>query len=236
MRKIYGPLMALLFVGFFTMAGAQNLQDVLDKHFEAIGQETLLAKETYSVKATVEQMGMKIPMDMKMKRPDKFRMVMEMQGQKMIQVFDGEKGWVLAPWVSSEPQELSGAQLEQAMQQADIDGELYRYEANGSTAELLGKEFIDDLEVFNIKLVNADGTEKNYYIDSEDYFIRKVKGKVKSQGREMSVEQNMGNYTEIDGVMMALEIESKSPVGTARIVFEEVKFGETFDDAIFQKP
>jgi hypothetical protein len=159
-----------------------------------------------------------------------------MQGQKMIQAYNGEKGWMLAPWVSSEPQELSGPQLEQAMEQADIDGELYNYENKGLTAELLGKEFLGDDEVFNIKLTGDDGVEKNYYIGADDYLVKKVTGKVNSQGQEVTVEQIMSGYKEIDGMKVATKIESKSPMGNATINFKNYKFGAPLDDSIFEKP
>lgn len=236
MKKTFAAFLILLFVASVNMTQAQTLQDVLDKHFEAIGQEKLLEIKTYEIDATVSQMGMEIPMVMKMKRPNKFRMEMEMQGQKMIQAYNGEKGWMLAPWVSSEPQDLTGPQLEQAMEQADIDGELYNYEDKGYTAELLGKEFMGDDEVFNIKLTGKDGVEKNYYIGADDYLVKKVSGKVNAQGQEVTVEQVMSDYEEIDGVMIATKIESKSPMGSATISFNDMKFDAPLDESIFDKP
>jgi len=236
MKKSLITFFVLLFVASLNVANAQTLQDVLNKHFEAIGQDELLDKKTYEIEAKVSQMGMEIPMVMKMKRPNKFRMEMEMQGQKMIQAYNGEKGWMIAPWVSPEPQDLTGPQLEQAMEQADIDGELYGYKEKGFTAELLGKEFSGDDEVFNIRLANDEGVEKNYYIGTDDYLVKKVKGTVNAQGQEVTVEQIMSDYEEIDGVMVATKIESKSPMGSATIVFEDLKFGTPLDDSIFEKP
>jgi len=236
MKRTLVAFFILLIAASVNVAQAQTLQDVLNKHFEAIGQDKLLEKETYEIEATVSQMGMEIPMVMKMKRPNKFRMEMEMQGQTMIQAYNGEKGWMLAPWVSSDPQDLSGPQLEQAMEQADIDGELYNYNEKGYTAELLGKEFMGDDEVFNIKLTGDDGVEKNYYIGTDDYLVKKVVGKVNAQGQEVTVEQIMSDYEKIDGVMVATKIESKSPMGSATINFENMKFGASLDESIFEKP
>lgn len=236
MKKTLVTIVILLFVASVNGTYAQTLQNVLDKHFEAIGQKKLLEKKTYQIEATVTQMGMEIPMVMKMKRPNKFRMEMEMQGQKMIQAYNGEKGWMIAPWVSSEPQDLTGPQLEQAMEQADIDGELYNYKNKGYTAELMGKEFLGDDEVFNIRLTNDEGVEKNYYLGTDDYFVKRVKGKVNAQGQEVTVEQIMSDYEEVDGVMVATKIESKSPMGSATIIFDDLKFGAPVEDSIFEKP
>jgi hypothetical protein len=143
---------------------------------------------------------------------------------------------MVAPWISKEPQELTGPQLEQAMEQANIDGELYHYAEKGATATLLGKVSMEGSPMFNIKLTDKAGNVKNYFIDAETYLIRKVKVKVSAQGQEMEIEQNMKDYKTIDGIMMATNIESKTPMGTANIIFDEITFGDKFEASIFDKP
>jgi outer membrane lipoprotein-sorting protein len=235
MKKSILFLTAILMTAFLG-TNAQTLDEVLDKHFKANGQEKLVAVKTYSIKAKISQMGTEMPLEMKMKRPDKFRMEMDIQGQKMIQAFDGEKGWVIAPWVSPEPQELSGDQLKQAMEQANIDGELYNYEKNGLTVELTGKVKDGDSNAYLVKVTNDKGDVKSYFIDTEKYLINKVKAKVNAMGQTVEVEQRFAEYKNIDGIMIATKIESVSPMGTATISMDEVKFNVEIDDAIFNKP
>lgn len=235
MKKLVFTCFAL-FALMLGTAYTQTLEDVLQKHYKAVGQNALMDKQTYVISATIKQMGMELPMVMKMKRPDKFRMEMEMQGQKMIQVFNGKEGWMLAPWISSEPQPLEGAQLQQAMDQANIDGELYNFKEKGMTADLIGKVKVDDNEAYRIKLTTSDGTIKNYYLDADTYLISKVKSKVNAQGQEVEVEQNMSDYENTEGVMIAKKIETSSPMGTAEITINDISFNEDLDEATFQKP
>ena len=236
MKKSVFSFIALFAITAFISVKAQSLDNVLEKHFEAVGQEKLMEKETYIIKAKINQMGMELPMLMKMKRPKMFRMEMEMQGQKMIQVYDGEKGWVLAPWLNPEPQALEGAQLQQAMDQADIDGELFNYKEKGHSADLVGKVKYNDQAAYRIKLSTKDGVVKNYYIDADTYLVSGVKSKVNAQGQEVEVEQNMSDYENVDGVMVARKIESKSPMGTATIIIEELSFNKEIEPSEFQKP
>lgn len=161
---------------------------------------------------------------------------MDMAGQKMIQVYDGQKGWVVAPWISSEPQELTGAELEQAMAQADIDGELYNYEKKGHQVELVGKEDIDGTDMYNLKVTNKNGSVKNYYIDAEKYLINQVKASAVSMGQEVNVTQKMVEYKDFDGIKIATKIISETPMGNAEIVMEEVELDAKIDDSIFAKP
>jgi hypothetical protein len=236
MKKSVITIIAIIIVAFVNVSQAQTVSEVLDKHFKAIGQEKLADIQSFYIKAKVSQMGMEMPMEMKIKKPEKFIMTIEMQGQKMIQAFDGQKGWMIAPWVSADPQELAGEQLNQAKSKVDMNGELYDFEKKGSTAELGGKVNVDGKDAFRIKLTTKDGNTKDYFIDANTYYITKVKTKVSAQGQTVDVEEIMGDYKTIDGITMAMKVESKSPMGSAIILMEEIKFNEKFDDAIFKQP
>lgn len=236
MKKTLITVVAIIVIAFVNVARAQSLSEVLDKHFKAVGQEKMMTVNSFYVKAKVSQMGMEMPMEMKIKKPEMFIVSIEMQGQKMIQAFDGQKGWMVAPWVGPDPQELAGDQLAQAKQQANMEGELYNYEKKGSSAELMGKVNVDGKEAYRIKLTTSDGNSKDYFIDAQTFYILKVKAKVSAQGQTVDVEQIMSENKTIEGITIPMKIESKSPMGTALILMEEVKFNEKFEDAIFKQP
>ena len=234
MKKLILTFLAIFVVVVFS--DAQTLDEVLTKHFKAVGQEKLVDVKTFVIQAKVSQMGMELPMEMKIKRPGKFRLDMDMQGQKMVQAFDGEDGWMIAPWVSPEPQDLAGDQLSQAESQADMEGELYNYKAKGHTVDFIGKVKMDDKEVYHIKLASEDGNVRNYFINAETYLISKVKAKVSAIGQTVEVEQRMMDYKEIDGIKIAMKIESDSPMGTAMVIMEKININIEIEDSVFKRP
>lgn len=236
MKKSGFAILAIIIIAFANVTQAQTVNEVLEKHFKAVGQDKLVELNSFYIKAKVSQMGMELPMEMRIKKPDLFITNIDIQGQKMVQAFDGQKGWMIVPMISSDPQELSGVQLDQAKEQANMDGELYNYEKKGSTAEMGGKVNVEGKEMFRIKLTDKEGNSKDYFIDANTYLISKVKAKVSAQGQTVDIEQNMSDYKTIDGITMPMKIESKSPMGTAVVTMEEVKFNEKFDDAIFKQP
>jgi hypothetical protein len=217
-------------------ATAQSLDEILSKHFKAVGQDNLMAAKSFSVKAKLSQMGMEMPMEMKIKKTGQFLITVTMQGEKMIQAFDGEKGWMIAPWISAEPVELGGEQLKQAQDQTNLEGELYDYKKKGSTADFAGKVNLDGKEAYRIKLTASDGNAKDYFIDAQTFYITKVKAQVSAQGQTVDVEQIMSDYKTIDGITMPMKIETKSPMGSGFIIMEELSFNQNFDDAIFRQP
>ena len=181
-------------------------------------------------------MGMEMPMTMQMKKPNKFRIDMEVMGQKIEQGFDGESGWMRNPMMGSGITDLKGAELKQAMQQADLQGELYDYKAKGHTAELIGKVNSDGKEAYRIKFTNADGTVKDYYIDANSYLISKVKAKVEQMGQTLDIETNILEYKDFDGIKIGSKMEVNTPMGTQSMVMEEIKLDEKMDDSIFARP
>ncbi len=236
MKKSIFTLIVFFLITSVGFVQAQNLKEVLDKHFKAVGQDKLTKVETYSIKAKVNQMGMEIPLEMKMKKPNKLRMDMDIMGQKMVQVFDGEEGWVISPMIGDEPQELTGAELDQAIAQADIEGELYNYEKKGHKVELIGKENIDGTEMYNLKVTSNNGVVRNYYINADNYLVSQVKGSAVSMGQQINATQKMLDYKDFDGIKIATKIVSETPMGDAEIIMEEVNFNVKLDDSMFEKP
>jgi len=236
MKKMLFTTLATVVFALANVANAQSLKEVLDMNFKAVGQEKLVAANSYYVKAKMSQMGMEVPTEMKVKKPLMFVVTIEFQGQKLITAFDGENGWMINPMAGPEPKDLSGDELSQARQQADIEGELYNYEAKGHSAELLGKVNLDGKEMYRIKLTTKDGTSKDYFIDTKTNLISKVKSKVTAQGQTVDVEQIMSDYKTIDRDTMAMKVEQKTPMGIVTILMEEFKMNESYDDSIFKKP
>ena len=93
------PLESLL--GSEQGTGLKNLQEILDTHFETIGQENLADVKTMVSTGMTLQMGMEMPFKFITKRPDKALLEVDIQGAKMQQAYDGENGWMVAPWTGS---------------------------------------------------------------------------------------------------------------------------------------
>lgn len=229
---ILTALMLFAFIG----TQAQTLDQVLEKHYKATGQEKIAEVKTFYVKAKMSMMGMEMPMTIQMKKPDKFKIEMDVMGQKILQGFDGESGWMKNPMVGAGVTDLKGADLKQAMNQADLEGELYNYAKKGHSAELIGKVNLDGNEAYRVKLTNADESVKDYYIDGNTYLITKVKAKVETMGQTIDIETKILDYKDIEGVKIGSKMEVSSPMGTQTMVMEEIKLNENMDDSIFARP
>jgi len=236
MKKLLSLSFAIIIAAFFTVVHGQDLSEILDQHFSAVGQEKLAEVKTITVYGKIMQMGIEIFFVQEMKNPNKFRLEADVQGQKMIQAFDGENGWLIHPMIGPDPQDLTGIQLKQAKEQTNIEGDLYNWEEKGHQAEYLGTEDMEGTEVYKIKLTKKDGDEIFYYIDSEAYIILKEARKMTVQGNEIEIESFPGNYEVFDGIVFPMSIKTNTMGQETEILFDSVKFDLEMNDSIFVRP
>ena len=220
-----------------SITSAQNLEKILDKHFEAIGQKKLLKVTAIQATGKIVMMGMESPFQMISKRPNKLQISLDFQGAKVIQVYDGESAWMINPMMGSDPMDISGAEADGLKETSDVDGQLWNYKEKGHQLELEGTEEVDGAEAYVLKLTKKNGKIDHYYLDAESYMIVKLKNKTMMNGMETEGEGLFSNYKNVDGFMMAHTIEQKAGGQTVMtITLEEVEANVAIDDSIFAKP
>jgi outer membrane lipoprotein-sorting protein len=236
MKKLISIVIVLAL--FIPLAYSQDLSEVLNSHFKAIGQEKLSSVKSMKSTGKSIAQGMELDFVMYTLRPEKFRLEVDIQGAKMIQAYDGEKGWFVAPWTGSlDPIEISGVQLKSVKLQADMDGMLYNYEKKELATELMGKEDLEGTEVYKIKQTDKEGDVYFHFIDAENYVLLKTSSKVKMGESEIESETFYSNYKEFEGMMMAHSFESKTNGQTmSQINIETVELNPEIDEAIFTMP
>lgn len=236
MKKI--SISLLLMMIFTSLSFAQTVDEILAEHFAAIGQEKQLATNTFMTKGKIMQMQFEIPFTSYHKRPMKFRSEAEFQGMKMSSAFDGTVGWSINPMMgSSDPQPMTEEQIEQMKVQADYDGLFYNYKEKGYTVELIGKENVDDIETYVLKLTKPNGDVITSYIDAENFVLLKTKSKIKVQGVDTEAETFYSNYNFVNSILTAHSIETKMNGQTVmNMVLDEITYDVEIPDSMFEMP
>ncbi len=237
MKRITLFMLAAVF-SLTAFAQDLTLDQILKNYYEVNGIEKMKDINTITIKGKSVAMGQEFPFTMYKKRPAGFRLEVPIQGTTMLQIFNGEKGWMVMPWTgTTEPKEMTEEQLKGFKKEADLEGPLYNFKEKGSTLELMGKEDVEGSEVYNLKLTDKDGDVTNYYIDAENFVILKTKSKTTMRGQEVESETFFSDYQEQDGFVTAHSIEMKNNGQTGQSMqIVEIKYNEPVDDKLFQKP
>jgi hypothetical protein len=111
MKKLF--LAATFLFAAFAL-NAQSLDEIISKYTAANKLDKIGNIKTIRISAKTSVMGMDMPMEMWMKSPNKIKTVTSFNGQDIIQVFDGEKGYSVNPMAgSSSPVEMTPEQVKQ---------------------------------------------------------------------------------------------------------------------------
>jgi len=237
--------LALTFLIGCAGAFAGELEDILEKHYEALGGKDALAK-VESMKATGKytmSMGgnnMEFPFVMTMVDADdkiKVRIDSNFQGQSMVQAYDGEKGWRIMPMMGPDPQDMSEEEAKAFSDQMAMFGDLYGWEEKGHKLEYKGVEDVEGTETHVIQVTTADDRERTVFLDSEYYLPIKSKMTTNMMGQEIEVEAFSSDYKKVGDLMVAhATVTSMGPGGQMEIKLEEVLLNPEVEDKIFQKP
>jgi outer membrane lipoprotein-sorting protein len=228
----------LVFVMAFLVAAtainAQSLEEIVKKFSEANHYDKVGAMSTIKITAKMSMMGMDLPMEMWMKNPNKIKTVTSFNGQDMIQVFDGTKGYSVNPMTgSSDPVEMTPEQIKQTQNSNIFQNPLANYYKDGKLT-LEGEETVNNKPAFKLK-ANLDGGNAVYLcIDKDTYLLAKTTTTVNQGGQEVTVESFPSDYKDNNGVLLPMKTTSSASGMEFVLVFDKVEVNIPIEDSVFK--
>jgi outer membrane lipoprotein-sorting protein len=223
-------------------AWAQTADEIIAKNIEAKGGRDKM-KAVQSIRMSGKMTmggGMEAPVIMEMARPNKLRMEFTFQGMTGVQAYDGKTGWAVMPFMGKkDPEPMSGDDLKQVEDQADIDGMLVDYKEKGHQVEYLGKSEVEGTPVHKLKITKKNGDIATLYLDADSFLEIKAEGKTKMRGQEIEGETTFGDYKEVNGMVIAHSIQSKMKGGPGpgqTITFEKIEINPDIPASRFDMP
>jgi outer membrane lipoprotein-sorting protein len=170
-----------------------------------------------------------------MKNPNKIKVVYSFNGQEMISIFDGEKGYTINPMMgSSEPIELTGDQLKQIQNNNIFRNEILNY-FNKSQLSLEGEEAVNGKPAHKLKVTVAGSSPIYMFIDKSTNLLVKTSTTVDQMGTQMSVDSYMTDYSDNNGVVMPKKTTAMANgMEAAVITFDQVEVNIPMDDSVFK--
>lgn len=248
--------MLALVVSSAVAAGAQTVDEVVAKNLEARGGvQRLKALESAKITGDVVQQGVKVHLVTWAKRPNLMRREMEGPAPaagtpgrenlpasaganvKVTVGFDGNTVWILNPFISSEPQQVTGPQAEVAKQDADFDSILLDYKAKGHKIELLGTEPIDGKPAYHLKITKKNGLVQDYYLDAATGLERRTSSTIEQGANKMVVTTDLSDYRQVDGLTMPFKmVQSVNGKPIAEVTISSWEVNAPMDDSLFKIP
>jgi outer membrane lipoprotein-sorting protein len=227
---------------FFTTAcllaaiaiNAQSLDEIVKKYTAANMLDLISGKETIKITANLSMMGMEMPLEMWMKKPNKIKTVTNMGGQEMIQVFDGEKGYTVNPMMgSTDPVEMTAEQVTDIQRNNIFQNYLEDYLKKGRL-NLEGEESVNGKPAFKIKATLESGATAYLFIDKAEYLLLKTTTEITQGGMAMTVESFPSDYRDNNGVFLPMKTTASMSGMEIVTSFTKVEVDIPIDDSVFK--
>lgn len=174
MKRLFSFSFLFLALG---VAQAQTVDEVLAKHYEAIGGldkwKSLQSLHTEAV--AIMQNGNEVSTSTWKVQGKLSRTERNFGMGSMTTVVTDKGAWSMSPRSNGAFEEVPADRYQMmAVSELDCQGALIDYAAKGHKAEFLGKETVEGTEYLKIKLTLSNGREMNYFINPSTYYIDRM--------------------------------------------------------------
>ncbi len=231
MKKLFLVVSFLLAV---VSLNAQSLEDIISKYTVANKLDKISSFQTIKISAKTAVMGMDMPMEIWMKNPNKFKSVTSFNGQDIVQVFDGEKGYMVNPMAgSSEPVEMTADQVKEVGRSNMFNNYMVQYMKDGKLT-LEGEDNVNGKPAFKVKASLDGGNSAMMFIDKSTYLILKTVADVNQGGMAMTVESFPSEYTETSGILLPMKTTTSASGMEIVTTFTKVEVDVPIEDSVFK--
>jgi outer membrane lipoprotein-sorting protein len=231
MKKLF---LTVSFLFGVLILNAQSLEDIINKYTVANKLDKIASFQTIKITAKTSMMGMDMPMEMWMKNPNKIKTVTSFNGQDMVQVFDGEKGYMINPMAGSNtPVEMTADQVNSVIKNNMFQNYMVNYLKSGQLT-LAGEDNVNGKPVYKIKADIGGGNTAMMYIDKSSYLILKTVADVNQGGMAISVESYPSDYTETNGILLPMKTTTSASGMEIITTFTKVEVDIPIEDGVFK--
>lgn len=191
-----------------------------------------------SAKAAAAQV--QLPFRLEMKRPRQSRLEVDFAGKTAVQVYDGQNGWKLRPFLNrGDVEPFTEDEAKSEAGKADLAGPLVDYAAKGTQVALEATEPVDGHPAYKLKLTMKNGDVQHVWIDVQSFLDVKVEGSPRRMdGKMHNVWVYQRDFRAVQGLKVPFLYETavEGYSQTHRMMVESVNVNRALDDARFAKP
>jgi len=235
-------LVALGTAGLASAGSAQTVDDIIAQHIAARGgRAALLAIESVRMGGRMQMgpEGDEARFVLELKRPNKMRLDLTVEGVEGAQAFDGAVGWAYMPFAGLDaPEPMPPEVAADAKAQADFDGPLLDHEAKGLDVRLLGRERRNDEDVYRLRVTPKAGSSRDIFISARTWLEVGSETTRRMQGVLITTETSQGGERRVAGVVFPTFMQTgiKGQPGGQRLEIDDIRVNVPIDEGRFRMP
>jgi hypothetical protein len=212
---------------------AQNVDEIVKKHIEAIGGKENWSKvKSLKTTGSMKAQGAEILITMTQVDKTASRQDITLMGMNGYSILTKTEGWNFMPFQGqTKPEPITADDVAKGQEELNLMPDFLTYKEEGKKLEYISKDDVDGTECFKLKMTSKDKKETTYYIDPSTYYIIKETNKVTINGKEIENSSTMSNYKKQDcGIVYPFSIGG----GWGELEVTALEVNPKVDESIFK--
>jgi hypothetical protein len=224
---------------------ALTIDQVIERNTDAMGGRIAIeAVKSLEVESHISDPGFEVDGIYRAARPGRMRIDVQAGGKHVFtEAFDGERGW---QWKGSGEPVEAGPKAAAALRHGlELPGKLFglhELKGRGNRIELVGRETLDAINYYVLRLTLSDGYNTSLYVDPQSWLVTRRRDirplHVDVDPTPTVIEQRMSDFRQIAGVQFAF-ISSETDLKTGKLLenarVKRITVNPTLDQSIFGK-
>lgn len=181
----------------------------------------------------------RLPYLIEFRRPRQMRVELKVHDKTAVQVYDGQAGWKVRPYLGrGEVEPYSPQELRLSASQQELDGPLLDYAAKGTRIRLAGIEQVDGKDAYRLALTLRTGDEMDVWIDARSFLDVRLSTRRPAGPRERTILTTMRDFRKVGAVMLPFQLEDQVAGSgiVQRIDIQQVSVNPQLADSRFTRP
>ena len=231
-EKAMRRLIILLAFLWSPWAHAQDIEGIMQDHYAAYKQDFWDQVQTVNIRGIWLRGQEKANFELLAKKPGKIMIRGRWQTEPYAESFDGASGWTIAPWTGVKSPQLMLSKEQLLLQSV--------YEFGSPIPREAVLEYRGEGDAFGIpcyKLAtNIDGIEYEYFIDEEDFFLRRMDRRELIGGQTQILTKRYDQYRKFGGVVIPTLVIVQVEDLEKEYVFDDIIVGDGISNLTFRRP
>jgi hypothetical protein len=237
-------LLAAVLALFGCNRAALTIDEVIDRNTKAMGGRAAIeAIRSIEVSLHISDPGSEVDGIYYAARPGRMRIDVSVAGKHVFtEAFDGRRGW---EWNGKESKTTSPGATAALQHGVELPGKLFglhELRQRGHQVELVGREKIEGINYYALRVTLGDGYRTTLYVDPENWLITRRRDvrplHVDIDPTPTTIEQRSSDFRTISGVRFAFA-GSETDLKTGKVLetsqIKSIKINPSMDPSFFEK-
>jgi len=208
-KKIYQLAFVTLLLCLPSALLAESVETIIAKHIKAHGGANKWAKvENLKITGKFTAFSEEKAFTCYKTNSGHYYGDLQLGKHRVIEAFDGKTGWTIDPWQEiNYARRINSGEENAFAQKADLLTPFYKYKEKGYQVEFVGKEKLEGLDVFVLKLTRTNGKSEKWYLDANTYLEYKYESNWVDFASALPSETFFDDFRTVDGLTIPFFVE-----------------------------